>query len=119
MLQIRMPNSYVVKSTAKSALKGRFITAGVAGILPYFIYLVILALSGVFAMILPHRLFVVLALFVLLSVFLFAPAMLGSVRWFWRMADGCEDSPTEIFYYFSSFNNYKRAIKSILFLLFK
>lgn len=119
MLQIQVPNSRAVKSTARAILKGRYITAGIAGIIPYFIYLFIAAVTGILSMLLRHYDLVAVALVVLFGIFLFAPVLLGAVRWFWRLTDDCEDSPPEVFYYFSSFFLYKRALKSILFLAFK
>ena len=119
MLQIQVPKSRAVKSTVKATLKGRLIPAGIAGTIPYFIYLFISAFAGVFSMILRHFDAVVVLLFSLLGIFLFAPAVLGAARWFWRATDGCEDAPADVFYYFSNFFLYKRALKSILFLGFK
>ncbi len=119
MLQIQVPNSRAVKSTVKATFKGRFIPAGVAGIIPYFIYLFIAAFAGIFSMILRHYDAVAVLLFAFFGIFLFAPVLLGTVRWFWRATDGCEDSPSDVFYYFSSFFLYKRAMKTALFVLFK
>lgn len=119
MLQIQVPSSRAVKSTAKANLKGRFITAGVAGMIPYFIYLFIATVIGIFSMLLRHYDLVSIALIILFGIFLFAPVLLGAVRWFWRLTDDCEDSPQEVFYYFSSLTLYKRALKSTLFLALK
>ena len=119
MLQIQVPSFRAVKSTVKAALKGRLISAGIAGIIPYFIYLFISAFAGIFSMILRHFDVLAVLIFAFFGIFLFAPVLLGSVRWFWCVTDGCEDSPLDVFYYFSSFFLYKRALKSILFMLFK
>lgn len=119
MLQIQVPNFRAVKSTVKATLKGRLIPAGVAGTIPYLVYLFISAFAGIFSMILRRFDAVAVILFAFFGIFLFAPVILGAVRWFWRATDGCEDSPSEVFYYFSDFFLYKRALKSALFMLFK
>ncbi|MBO5852189.1 MAG: hypothetical protein J6Q74_00035 [Clostridia bacterium] len=119
MFHIRIPNSRVVKSTVRATLKGRFIPASIAGLLPYFVYLVIASVAGVFSMLLTDRLVLVAVIFALFGIFVLSPVTLGAVRWFWRVTDECEEPPSEVFYYFTNLNLYKRAVKCVLFLLFK
>ncbi len=119
MFQLKIPDSQVVKSTVKAVLKNRRISAGIVGLFPYLVYLVLVSLYGVFAMLLiGHRLTAV-CIAVAIGVFLLLPVVLGAVRWFWRVADGCEDAVTDVFYYFTSFFLYKRALKCIFLLIFK
>ena len=110
MLQVNIPSSRVVKNTVKAALKGRRIAAGMAGLIPYFIYLVLTSLFGVFALLFANLQIVSVGILVVSGVFLFLPILLGTLRWFWRVADGIEDPVCGVFYYFSSFFLYKRAV---------
>lgn len=119
MIQISLPNSRAVKSTVKATLRGHQITAGVAGTIPYFIYLFIAAFAGIFSMLLRHHDEVAVVLFALFGIFLFAPLALGSVRYFWCLTDDSVGSPLAVFYYFSDILLYKRALKFALFLIFK
>ena len=119
MFQIRIPDSRVVKHTVKAALKGRRIAAGMAGLIPYLIYLVLISLYGVFAMLFANLQIVAICVLAVATFILFLPLMLGAVRWFWRLADGCEEPVFEVFYYFSSLKLYKRAFKCVSFLIFK
>ncbi|MBQ1186462.1 MAG: hypothetical protein IIX54_02085 [Clostridia bacterium] len=119
MLQLKIPASTVVKSTVKATLKDNRISAGVVGTIPYLIYLLCAVIAGVFAMLFTRQPVISGVVFAVLMIFLFAPCFLGAIRWFWRMTDNCEDAPSEVFYYFSSLFLYKRAMKGILFLIFK
>lgn len=119
MLQLKIPSSKVVKSTVKATLKGYRIPAGIAGVIPYIIYLLVVTIVSVFSMLLTNKLILIGAIFAVLLVFLFAPIFLGAIRWFWRATDGLKESPAAVFYYFSSRFLYKRALKCVLFLIFK
>ncbi len=48
--------------------------------------------------------------FVILNFFMFFPILLGSLRFFWRMFCGVCDNPISVFYYFTSKDNYKKAL---------
>ncbi len=119
MLQLKIPNSKVVKSTIKATLKGSRIPAGIAGVIPYIIYLLVAAVVGVFSFLLTNKFILTGIIFIVLMGFLFAPILLGAIRWFWRATDGIKESPSAVFYYFSSLFLYKRAMKCVLFLIFK
>lgn len=120
MFPSRIPTSSVVKSTVKSALKGKRIAATVAAIIPFFAYLLCYVLISGLSVILTGPL-VWIAVLTLAALFLFAvhPIVLGTVRYFWRLTDGAVEEPIEVFYYFSNFFLYKRALKCILLMLFK
>ncbi|MBQ5910656.1 MAG: hypothetical protein IIW94_01435 [Clostridia bacterium] len=119
MLQLKMPGSVVVKSTVKAILKGNRIPSGIVGIIPYLVYLLAAFVAGAFSMLLTRQQWLAGIIFAVLTVLLFAPCFLGAVRWFWRASGDCFDTPSEVFHYFSSFFLYKRAMKCILFLMFK
>lgn len=119
MLQQRIPDSHIVKNTVKASLKGRRISAGIAGSLPYVIYLVLISMYGVFSLFLIRQQLFLIIIASITALFVFLPVLLGTLRWFWRMADGCEDPLSDIFYYFENFFLYRRAVKCILFLIFK
>ena len=119
MLQLKIPDTYVVKNTVKATLKDRRISAGIAGSIPYVMYLVLMSMYGVFALLLTRNMLILTAVLSAVGMFIFLPVFLGVLRWFWRMAEGCDDPVSEIFYYFTSFFLYKRAVKCILFLTFK
>lgn len=119
MLGLRIPDSQVVKSNVKAVLKNRRIAAGIVGIFPYLIYLVLVSLYGVFAMLLIGRRLTAVSVAVVIGLFLLLPVVLGAIRWFWRVADGCEDAVTDVFYYFTSLFLYKRALKCIFLFMFK
>ena len=56
----------------------------------------------------------VITVSVLVNVFLISPLFLGLLRFFKRLAFGCNDEVVSIFYYFSDFRAYKRAMEFVL-----
>lgn len=55
-------------------------------------------------------------LLLLLSVFLFAPLILGFLRYLWRVTSGITDNPVTVFHYFTDFRLYFKSLR-LVFLL--
>jgi hypothetical protein len=120
MFPLKMPTAGVVKSTVKAALKGKRVAATFAAFMPVCIGLLLYSLcSGLSLMLGGNFEWIALLVLVVLTIFILSPALLGTIRWFWRVTDGAEDQPREIFYYFSSLFLYKRALKCGLLFIFK
>lgn len=120
MFPSRIPTSAVVKSTVKASLKGKGVSATLAALTPFCAYLLFYALISGFSMMLTgYLVWVAVAVLAIFFMFVLHPVILGALRYFWRLTDGADDSPSEVFYYFGSLFLYKRALKCILLMLFK
>ena len=100
--------SPVVKSTAKKALSQSFLTAVAASCIFLFAYFtgsLIASLASVFANIAGY-----ITVFVIITVFGLSPLMLGLLYYFRRLIWESRDSVLIIFKYFSSIDEYKRAL---------
>lgn len=101
--------SSVVKITAKTALKGnwlRCIAAGMVFIVSVMSVSLIAGLAYGSAGTLCGSVVVILLL-----GFIAAPLFIGTLRYFWRMLFGVNDSVASVFYYFSSRSDYTKALK--------
>ncbi len=120
MFPEKIPGSDVVKSTSRASLAGKYITATIVSLFPvlayyFFSVMVICALK-----ILPEKTYLLIGIAAgLAAVSILFPLILGVVRYFWRLTDGLDEDPSVAFYYFESFANYKRALKSAVLLIFK
>lgn len=120
MFPIQIPHSPAVKSTAKASMNGKEASAAIAAMTVVFSFIFMLMLISVVSIMSSGRIGIVgIATAVLLFVLIFHQVLLGAVRFFWRLTQGAEDSPTEVFYYFTSFFRWKRAVKACLFMTFK
>ena len=119
MFPQNLPNSVAVKSTAKACLNGKKLKAGItAAAISFAFFAVFFGVLGIFQLADGNFLLSVTVL-LLTYVFVLHPIVLGAIRYFWRITDGADDPPAELFYYFSGFDLYKRALKCILLMLFK
>lgn len=104
--------SSTIKTTAKDILKKNGMKSVIVCSALLFCYLInyniISCLSLVTGDIVANVLFIVALLF------LFAPVLLGALRYFWRMICGVSDNPTALFYYFTSKKLYKKSMQLIL-----
>lgn len=102
-------SSRAVKLTAKTALKSNWVSAiiiSTAAVLSYFICnLIASVLSIVFGNI------AATVIFFVMLFFLFLPIGLGLLRFFWRMLFSANDTPLELFYYFSGKKLYLKSLK--------
>ena len=120
MFPSRIPASPVVKSTVKSALKGKRLEATIAAMIPVFAYYLVLVLSEGFSYLLTGWLSIAsVGLTVLLIIVLVYPILLGAIRYYWRITDGVSTDPVDVFYYLGDMFRYKRALKSALLMAFK
>lgn len=111
MFPPKIPTSSVVKNTVAASLKGSRAPALLASLCLVFAYLICsLVSSALSAAFISSFSFVPLIINILLSVFFLLPLFFGTVRFFWRFTDGAEDSPADVFFYFSSFSLYRRVI---------
>ena len=103
-----------VKLTAKTALKNNWVRASVACLVLIFSYF-ISAFAASFIGYISNDTAAEISL-IILSVFLLFELFFGLLRYFWRMLFGAADSPVAVFYYFTSKNAYKRALRLTVFL---
>lgn len=114
MFPPRIPTSSVVKNTIAASLKGRRAPALLASLCCVFACLICSLINSVLSIAFVGSFSFVPYIFgAVLSFFVLMPLFLGTVRYFWRFTDGAEDSPSEVFFYFSSFSLYKRAISCV------
>ncbi len=104
--------SCTIKKAAKNALKNNLTKSFVVCCALLFCYLINYNISSCLYLI-GGDLFANI-IFIILSLFMFVPVALGSVRFFWRLLCGVSDNPISIFYYFTSKELYKKALKLIL-----
>ncbi len=108
----QIPNSAIVKATARTALKGRWVEAITVSSLGLFSILIINLLSSIVASSNEHSLIYASYIFALVvAVFVLVPLFLGIVRFFWRLTDSANDDISSAFYYFGSRKRYVRAVK--------
>lgn len=120
MFPEKIPGSSVVKNTVRAAFSGRYINTAAAALMPVFAFYMIMLLASCLLLTgFKYSGLISVAILILTAFFLGYPLFLGSVRYFWRLTDGINEGPAEVFYYFSSLRLYKRAIKSALLLTFK
>ncbi len=114
MFPPKIPTSSVVKNTVAASLKGRRAPALLAALGFVFTCLICSLIGSALSVAFIGKFSFVPNIFsVLLAAFFVLPVFLGTVRFFWRFTDGAEDSPAEIFFYFSSLSAYKRAVACI------
>lgn len=102
-------SSSVVKITAKTALKGKWLKSAVAGLTLVFCSLIVSLISRIFQNVAGEIAYwVFLAVSGLLCVF---PLFLGTLRYFWRVLNSCDDELIILFYYFSSKELYLKALR--------
>lgn len=101
-------------------MMGKRAPATLAALTPFIAYLLFYALISGFSMILKgYLVWIAVAASGAFFIFVLHPVILGTIRYFWRLTDGADDSPSEVFYYFNSFFRYKRALKCVMLMLFK
>lgn len=108
----QIPNSSVVKATARAALRGRWVEAITVSSLGLFSVLIVSLLSSIVLssnqQVLMYAANIMMPI---ISVFVLAPLFLGIIRFFWRLTDSAKDDISSAFYYFGSRKRYVRAIK--------
>ncbi len=120
MFPSKLPSSAVVKSTVSACFKGKWVLIIMAALCSVFASYTLSMLVGAVSTISSGRLNLLAVLvYLLLAFFVVLPVWLGVVRFFWRLTADAEDSLSEVFYYFSSFRLYKRAVKTVLLMAFK
>lgn len=107
----------VVKITAKTALKGNYLKAFVAGLVPVFAWLLCVNCVGLLSLVTGELIGGLI--FGIMAVLLIFPAFLGTLRFIWRILFSAEDSPVSVFYYFSEKTLYMKALKLIIQFVFR
>ncbi len=106
-----------VKSTAIIAIKKNVTSAIFAGMTAVFLTLIFNFLASLLSQTIGA--FAAIILLIISYILLLFPLYFGLLRFFWRLIHGSIDLPLSVFYYFSAFKLYKRALKFVLTLLFK
>lgn len=103
--------SAIVKLTAKTAMKGKFVKCVVAATIIVFASLIVIYTLSLAAMVFGE--FAYAFLLTVAMLLIIAPLLLGAFHFFRRMYDNAEDSLIVIFHYFSSRELYSRALKLV------
>ncbi len=112
MIPFKIPKSSVVKNTARTALKGRWVEAIAVSCLGLFALLfVYLSASVARSLITEYSALVSAVIWIGYVLLLLAPLGMGIVRYFWRLTDSVCDEISEVFYYFHNPNRYFRVVK--------
>lgn len=107
-------SSAVVKKTAKTAIKGKYLKGIIAAAVYTFIWLVCLICTEMLSSF--AGIFAGLLFFISLLVFLLLPLTFGYVYWGVRVIFSGEAEPLLLFNYFKDASEYKRALKLSAFL---
>ncbi len=102
-----MIQTKAVKSTAIASLKNNWVWAIITSLITVCTFAAAIIIQSAFSLISGES-FAVIVPLILLVVF---PVFLGSVRVFWKIANSEKQVVSDIFYYFSNKNDYKRAVK--------
>ena len=111
-----MPNNYVIKSTAKASLSGKWpqavsIAAIILSVFCLYIVLIELILTPFSAITNEYSVaFIIIAISVVFAQFFGMPLLYGALRWFWFTSSDADVPVSEIFCYFSSGKEYLRAL---------
>lgn len=110
------PTVKAAKSTALAALKNHWPLAIAAATIPLIFFVIITNLLSVFGHVLSTSPFLaaVYSVFILLFVAVGFPLLLGTLRVLWSIETEQPLGIIEIFYYFSSLKEYKRAVTFIV-----
>lgn len=112
MTPFRMPDSKVVKITARTALRSKWIEAISASFLGLFAVIFVRILASILMLNQDAGVHIAVVLtIVLFSVFAISPLFLGIVRFFWRLTDSANDPLSSVFFYFGRKEDYLKSVK--------
>lgn len=105
-----------VKSTARTVLKGNWVASSISSLLPIIFFFASEYFFEVLKTVFFYKPMVILltVIFLSLNLFLGFPLILGTVRSFWRIANGESADISENFYFFSSSKRYFKAFSFII-----
>ena len=103
--------SNAVKSTAKTALKGNYLSMVVSSLILAFSWILCLNLAFLLMPVVGEIGTFIIG--VLMLLFLLLPMVLGLLRSVWRLLFGVRDNPLSVFYWFSEKSQYLRSLKLI------
>lgn len=112
-----IPTSSVIKKAAKASLKERWGGSIFSVSILIAIYFICSYIASLFSFTFGN---IAATVFIYaLEIFVFSPAALGLLRYFWRIVYNETDNPIAIFYYFSSLKIYWRSMSIIFTIAFK
>ena len=106
-----------IKAEAKSALKGKWIMAIIAALTFLFSFLIIQNSAYPLSFAVGDTAATII-MYVLMFVVCF-PLLLGVMRYYWRIFGGADETPVAVFYYFSEFSLFFKALKLWLMLFLR
>lgn len=110
-----MVTSKAVKSTALITLKENWAQSCAQSMIPVFATIIVFLCSVLLS--LPFGNIIAYLIFAVIFSLIVAPLWLGTLRTFWRCANGINDGVSGCFYYFSKKNEYIRSVKFNLMIL--
>lgn len=117
MLPFSIPTSNVVKNTAKTIIKRNPVSIMVMSLLLLVVFFITqLLFAGILSPIFSESRIIKVIILFLLFASVFWPIFMGALRCFWVLTEQQEFDIGSVFYYFSSFNRYKRAVKTVMLL---
>ncbi len=97
-----------VKSTALTHLRDNWARLCSVAMVPAFATAIIVLMGYLLTM--PFGTIIAQVIAVMVFIFVCSPLWLGALRVFWRTANGCEDTVSEAFYYFTGKQEYLRSL---------
>ncbi len=109
--------SSVIKKTAKTALSGNFLKSAAVSCIAVFTYFIGIIIASMLSLVGGDAATIVFL--ILFTVFVFSPIAIGCLCYFRRLLWGQNDSALIVFRYFSSKDEYKRALRLTIILTLK
>ena len=117
MLPLSIPTKDVVKNTAKTIMKrSPMATAVISLVILAVFFLTQFLFTGTFALVFNKMVILQIIFGVLLFTCIFWPVLMGAIRFFWVFTEHKTNKIEAIFYYFSNFKVYSRAVKAVILL---
>lgn len=117
MLPLSIPTNAVVKNTAKTIMKRSPVATTIISLIILAVFfLTQLLFTGMLSWIFNESIILQITFCVVFFVGLFWPVFMGAIRFFWVFTEHKTSKIEAIFYYFSNFRVYLRAVKTVVLL---
>lgn len=100
-----------IKSKARTALKDKWVVAIIAPLIVLFSFFIIQNAMWLLSMVLDD---IAALILILANIVILGPLSLGVIRFFWRLYGGLDEAVGTVFYYFSAFARYRKALRLFL-----
>lgn len=115
MLPLEIPSSNVVKNTAKTIMKRSPSSTVIICIFLFVTFFVTQILfTGMLELLFSENPLLRTIVSLIIFTTVFWPIFMGTIRHFWILTEQKEYDIETVFYFFSSFSRYKRAVKTVI-----